>query len=137
METTSRTFEDNARKALIDADLQRALTKLSQGFPVKRRLAVERLPEFEGLRDAARAIKEDVLENLDFYLERFEERVVEQGGQVHWCVDAAEASRAVLAICQEAGARTVTKSKSMIGEEIALNECLEANGITPVETDLG
>ncbi|MDP6573144.1 MAG: LutB/LldF family L-lactate oxidation iron-sulfur protein [Rhodospirillales bacterium] len=137
MESTSRTFEDNARKALIDADLRRALTKLGHGFPVKRRMAVERLPEFEGLRDAARAIKEDVLENLDFYLERFEERVVEQGGQVHWCVDAAEANQAVLAICQEAGARTVTKSKSMIGEEIAINEHLEANGITPVETDLG
>ncbi len=137
MESTSRTFEDNARKALDDVDLQRALTKLGQGFPVKRRLAVERLPEFEGLRDAARAIKDDVLENLDFYLERFEERVVEQGGHVHWCADAAEARQTVLAICQEAGARTVTKSKSMIGEEIAINEHLEANGITPVETDLG
>ena len=137
MKSTSRSFEDNARKALVDADLQRALTKLSNGFPVKRRMAVERLPEFEGLRDAARAIKDDVLDNLDFYLERFEERVVEQGGHVHWCTDAAEARQVILAICQEAGARTVTKSKTMIGEEIAINEYLEANDITPVETDLG
>jgi L-lactate dehydrogenase complex protein LldF len=137
VKSTSRSFEDNARKALVDADLQRALTKLSNGFPVKRRMAVERLPEFEGLRDAARAIKDDVLDNLDFYLERFEERVVEQGGHVHWCTDAAEARQVILAICQEAGARTVTKSKTMIGEEIAINEYLEANDITPVETDLG
>ncbi len=44
---------------------------------------------------------------------------------------------AVLDICRSVGARVVTKGKSMIGEEIALNEHLEANGITPVETDLG
>src|SRR6202035_667284 len=49
-----------------------------------------------------------------------------------------EAARnTVLAICQAAGARTVTKGKSMIGEEIAINEHLERHGITPVETDLG
>ena len=43
----------------------------------------------------------------------------------------------MLEICRAAGARTVTKGKSMIAEEIGLNDFLEANGITPVETDLG
>jgi L-lactate dehydrogenase complex protein LldF len=43
----------------------------------------------------------------------------------------------VLDICRGHGARTVAKSKSMIAEEIALNEHLEAAGIEPVETDLG
>ena len=60
-----------------------------------------------------------------------------QGGEVHWCRTAAEARDAVLAICRAAGARTVTKGKTMVGEEIAINGHLEANGIKPVETDLG
>ncbi len=56
---------------------------------------------------------------------------------MHWCADAGEARAAVLAICQAADARTVTKGKSMIGEEIAINEHLEQHGIQPIETDLG
>ena len=98
---------------------------------------MERLPEFEALRDAAKGIKDHALANLDFYLERFADNVEAGGGKVHWCGDADAARAAVLAICRRVGARTVTKGKTMIGEEIAINEHLEANGITPVETDLG
>ena len=43
----------------------------------------------------------------------------------------------ILDICRGVGAKTVTKGKSMVAEEIGLNDFLEANGITPVETDLG
>ncbi len=137
MESTSRTFRENASKALADTKLRDALAKLADGFPVKRREAKARLPEFEDLRDAARDIKHHTLANLDFYLEQFETRVIEAGGTVHWCRTAAEARTAILKICKQAGARTVTKSKSMIGEEIAINEHLEAHDVEPVETDLG
>jgi len=137
MDSTARAFEDNARHALEDAKLQAALARLSEGFPAKRREAAARLPEFEALRDQARAIKDHVLANLDLYLERFEARVKENGGHVHWCRDAEEARATILEICRAAGARTVTKSKSMIGEELAINEYLERHGIQPVETDLG
>jgi len=137
MESTTGAFKENARKALGDAKLRDALAKLSDGFPAKRKEAAARLPEFEALRDAARDIKQHTLANLDFYLEQFEARVTEAGGTVHWCRTAAEARTAVLKICNQAGAKTVTKSKSMIGEEIAINEHLEAHGVEPVETDLG
>ena len=63
--------------------------------------------------------------------------MVEAGGTVHWCQTPAEARSTVLALCREARARTVTKSKSMIAEEMELNPFLEAHGIEPVETDLG
>ena len=56
---------------------------------------------------------------------------------MHWARDDAEARAIVLRLCREAGARSVTKSKSMIAEEIGLNEALEAAGIARVETDLG
>ncbi len=137
MEITSQGFQANAREALQDAKLQAALGRLVQGFPAMRAAAVSRLPEFDALRDAARTIKDHTLENLDFYLQRFAEKVEEQGGTVHWCRDAAEARAVILEVCRAQGARMVTKSKSMVCEEIAINDHLEANGIEPVETDLG
>ncbi len=56
---------------------------------------------------------------------------------MHWARTPEEARAAVLKICQAAGAKTVTKGKSMIAEEVGLNDFLEQNGITPIETDLG
>ena len=137
MQSTARVFPDNAHRAMADVKLQQALARFGEGFPVKRRRAVARMPEFEALRDAGKAIKDHTLEHLDFYLERFEAKVVEAGGKVHWCADAESARQTVLAICRDAGARTVTKGKSMIGEEIGINEFLEKNSIKPIETDLG
>jgi L-lactate dehydrogenase complex protein LldF len=137
MKPTSDVFINNSREALVNDTLQEALAKLAQGFPLKRFNAVSRLAEFDDLRDAARDIKTDVLNNLDSYLEKFEAQVIKQGGKVHWARTADEACKIIVGLCEDAGARTVTKSKSMIGEEIALNESLEDAGIVPVETDLG
>ncbi|MBM08905.1 MAG: iron-sulfur cluster-binding protein [Magnetovibrio sp.] len=137
MESSAHKFKDLAFTARRDAHLQAALGKLGSGFSLKRKEAARRLPEFEGLRDQAKTIKDHVLENLDFYLERFEERVIEGGGELHWCGDADAAQKKILDICRKANAKTVTKSKSMIGEEIAINEFLEKNNIEPIETDLG
>jgi L-lactate dehydrogenase complex protein LldF len=137
MQATSHAFKENAHRALRDPDLQAALTKMRHGSVVRRASAILRLPEFEALRDQGRAIKDHVLANLDFYLTCFEERVTTAGGFVHWAADAEAARTIVLDICRKAGARTVTKGKSMIGEEIAINEHLALHGITPVETDLG
>jgi L-lactate dehydrogenase complex protein LldF len=134
---TSRHFPENARRALADPVLQAALGNIPAGFQEKRAEAVARMPEFAALCDAARDIKDHTLENLDFYLEAFEARVLAGGGQVHWCRDADEARAAVLGICEAAGAETVIKGKSMIGEEIAVNDHLEAHGLEVVETDLG
>ena len=137
MHATSHSFTDNARRELANPTLRRALGMAGTGFPARRAEAVARLPEFEALREEGRAIKDHVLANLDTYLEIFERNVVAHGGQVHWCRDAAEARAAVLGVCRGLEARIVTKGKSMVGEEIAINEALEAAGMTPVETDLG
>ncbi len=137
MDVTSPAFKDNAHEALADPALQRALRNLKAGFPGKRAAAIARLPEFEALRDAGRDLKNETLANLDFYLEMFEQNVREHGGQVHWARDADEARKIILGICRDAGAKTVTKGKSMISEEIALNEYLDEHGIQAIETDLG
>jgi len=68
MLATSSTFEANARAGLANPILQRALALMQSGFPERRRLAIERLPEFEALRDIGESIKDHTLEHLDFYL---------------------------------------------------------------------
>ncbi|KAA0874989.1 LutB/LldF family L-lactate oxidation iron-sulfur protein [Nitrincola tapanii] len=137
MQIRSPEFKQNARIALTDVGLQKALGNVKTGFPDKRAKAVARMPEFDALRDQARDLKNHILQHLDLYLEIFEANVIKQGGQVHWCRTAEDARQTILRLCQEAGAKTVTKGKSMVSEEINLNAHLEAHGIQPVETDLG
>lgn len=137
MNITSPDFKENARIALKDVELQEALSQFKYGFPVNRANAIKRLPEFDQLRDSARVLKNHIIENLDIYLEQFESKVIENGGHVHWCRTAEDANKTILDICQQVNAKTVTKGKSMVSEEISLNDYLEANGIQPVETDLG
>src|SRR6185312_17503407 len=134
---TSHAFKENAHRAIRDPGLQKALARSGPSFIARRAAAVANLPEFEALRDTARDIKNHTLAHLDFYLEAYEAKVLASGGHVHWCADADAARAAVLEICESAGARTVTKGKSMIGEELAINDHLERHGIEPIETDLG
>jgi len=130
-------FKRDAKRALDDKQLQAVMARFGDGFPKSRLETISRLPEFEALRDEGKAIKDHVLEHLDIYLEMFEENVVAAGGQVHWARNPKEAQEIVLKLCKDVGAKTVTKSKSMATEEAGINEYLEANGIEPIETDLG
>jgi L-lactate dehydrogenase complex protein LldF len=137
MQSTSHLFKDNVAKALNDPHLQQALTHVRTKFIDKRQQAKDALPEFEALRDAARDLKNHVLSRLDEYLVQFEENVTKRGGHVHWCATPADARKTILDICRSANAKTVTKGKTMVGEEIGINDHLAANGIEPIETDLG
>ena len=76
------------------------------------------MPEFEALRDQGPRFKKSYSGKPDFYLEQFEANVIKHGGQVHWAQDAAEARQIVLDICRAVDAKSVTKGKSMISEEI-------------------
>ena len=136
-QTTSQRFKQNAHAALADADLQRSLGVLETNFIARRKFVADKLPEFDALRDAARDIKNHTLAHLDLYLEEYESRVVAQGGHVHYAATAADARALVLDICRKLNAATVTKGKSMIAEEVGLNDFLSEHGITPIETDLG
>jgi len=137
MQITTPNFKENAARALNDAPLQKALKNVEIGFIAKRLAAADAMPEFEQLRDIARDIKDHTLAHLDLYLEEYEKKVIASGGHVHFAETAEDARAIILDICRKRNAKTVTKGKSMITEEIGLNDFLDANGITPVETDLG
>ena len=130
-------FTQAAHEALADPKLQRALKNVKSGFIAKRAAAKANLPEFDALREEARVIKDHTLAHLDLYLEAYEAKVLESGGEVHYAQNAADARDIILGLCRDERARLVTKGKSMVSEEIGLNAHLERAGIEVVETDLG
>jgi L-lactate dehydrogenase complex protein LldF len=137
MEIRTQSFKGNAREALDDAQLQRALSVLPTGLVANRAIARSRLPEFEHLRDVNRDLRDHALAHLDLYLEEYERKATAAGANIHWAPTAADARKIILDICQAANARIVTKGKSMVSEEIGLNAHLEGAGMEVVETDLG
>ena len=88
-------------------------------------------------RDQAAYLKWQAVENLEKHLLRFESSCRNNGTQVVWASDAAEALEAVLEVVQRHQSRLVVKSKSMVTEEIHLNDFLQKHGVEVVETDLG
>jgi L-lactate dehydrogenase complex protein LldF len=88
-------------------------------------------------REKAKNIKWKALESLDKQLENFELAITRRGAKVIWAEDAQQALDAIQKICESKNCKTLVKSKSMVTEEIHLNDFLQKHGIESVETDLG
>jgi L-lactate dehydrogenase complex protein LldF len=88
-------------------------------------------------RERAKNAKWEAIEHLDQYLLEFEKKITARGARVVWAEDTAQALAEIGKICKEKQCKTLVKSKSMVTEEIHLNDFLEKNGIESVETDLG
>jgi len=88
-------------------------------------------------RERAKNTKWRAIETLDQQLEQFEKNFTKRGGKVIWAEDTQQAIEEILNICRLKNCKTLVKSKSMVTEEIHLNDFLEKNGIESVETDLG
>ena len=138
-EVVTRQFVPASQAAVKDAQLRQALRRAGTGFDGTRREAIAEVSEevWEGWREQARKIKEHTIGHLDYYLAMLERNVNAAGGQVHFARDAQQANAIVSEIARRNGVKTVTKSKSMVSEELGLNHVLEANGIDVFETDLG
>lgn len=132
-------FRQRAGRALADVKLQSVMKRFGSGFVDKRAQARAAfgVELFERLRDEGARIRDRAIENLDVWLLHFEAEAERRGATVLWAKDSAEACEHVLRICREHGLKKAIKSKSMVSEEAGLNDALEANGVQPVETDLG
>jgi L-lactate dehydrogenase complex protein LldF len=138
MTQSPRDFPAASKAALSDAGLKTALGRLKTHFGANRADSIARFDgDWEDLREQGRAIRDYALTHLDTLLESYERAVTARGGHIHWARDGKEAREIILSILQSTGAKTVTKGKSMVSEEIALNPFLESNGMIPIETDLG
>ncbi|VTZ48098.1 conserved hypothetical protein [Methylocella tundrae] len=129
-------FKARADAALADPNLKIAIDRTTRTARQKREAAVADWPGFAKARDLGRRIKDHVIENLDHYLIEFERNARASGAVVHYAATADEACRIVIGICRDAKAQTVTRSKSMLGEEIGLPHAMDEAGLTRVETDL-
>ena len=132
---SERPFPAAAREALADGRLRANLRAATDTIREKRGRAVAELADWEELREAARAIKADLLANLDRYLLQFEESVIAAGGHVHWASDGARANEIVLELARSHGVEEVVKVKSLTTDEIGLNDALAAGGVNAIETD--
>jgi L-lactate dehydrogenase complex protein LldF len=88
-------------------------------------------------RERAKNAKWEAIEHLDRYLIEFEKKITARGARVVWAEDTAQSLDEIGRICKEKNCKTLVKSKSMVTEEIHLNDYLEKSGIESVETDLG
>ncbi len=137
MKIQSQDFIARSRDGINNEDLQSSLGVLGFGMPLKRKLAIDAMGNFEEQRHYVKQMKDHTLANMGAYLEQFEAAVQANGGTVHWADTPAEFNRIITGICQAADARRVVKGKSMVTEETGLNDALIGAGMDLLETDLG
>jgi L-lactate dehydrogenase complex protein LldF len=130
-------FREIARVKLADAHIQQAIDSSTIRLFDHRREAWAALPDVQELRQQGHEARLRVIDDLDAHVQRFTEAIEGRGGKVFFARTAAEANDYVAGVCRRAGAKLAAKSKSMVSEEILLNEALEAAGVEVVETDLG
>lgn len=137
MSSNLNQFLDASEKKTFDREHRRKLNFNITQYDKKVVEGKKQYGDLELARRRAALLKWRAIENLDKYLIEFEANFIRRGGKVIWAQDAEEAIREIVTIMKRAGARSVVKSKSMTTEEIHLNDALEKNNITPLETDLG
>jgi L-lactate dehydrogenase complex protein LldF len=137
MESKTKQFKKAAAATIANPELQSRLRNLYDGFYKARDRAVDATPNWDELSDKGRAIKAHTIQHLGHYLEMAEAIVIKSGGKVYFAKDAEAANKYVLDLARSRGVRSAIKSKSMISEEMGLNQRLEQAGIEAVETDLG
>ncbi|MFH0411798.1 lactate utilization protein B [Corynebacterium sp. L4756] len=131
-----RSFVPAAHDGLNNATQRRNLLHATTTIRNKRANVIQEIDDWQALRDAGSAIKEDVAAHMPELLEQFEKAVTERGGIVHWARDAREANEIITELIRETGETEVVKVKSMATQETGLNEHLEEEGIHAQETDL-
>jgi L-lactate dehydrogenase complex protein LldF len=129
-------FPSAARTALADTQLRRNLAHATGIIRAKRTAVVGEVEDWEELRLAGAAVKDNALLHLEEHLVQLEESLTARGAVVHWARDAVEACEIVAGIAKQHDVEEVVKVKSMATQEIELNEALAAEGIAAWETDL-
>ncbi len=131
-------LRERERRALAgDGHLQRAIARSSDNMDGRWRALRAEFADADALREAARSLRTAAIARLPELLGDVADRVEAAGGQVFFAADAAEANDYITALAHRRGARLAVKAKSMVTEEIHLNDALAAAGVEAVETDLG
>ena len=130
-------FRERAHQALGDGQLRQNFRTAMDSLMTKRALAFADADEREQLRTLGNAIRARALSKLPELLETLERNLTRQGIQVHWAETIEQANEIVLSIVDAHEARQVIKGKSMVSEEMEMNDVLAARGIECLEADMG
>ncbi|MBI9016159.1 MAG: iron-sulfur cluster-binding protein [Phycisphaerae bacterium] len=103
----------------------------------KREDICQELGDIEHFRELAKAIRNNALSKLDSCLSQFTAKAQENGVNIHWAQTSQQACKITAKIAQDNNVTEIVKSKSMITEEIGLNQFLKDQAIEVIETDLG
>lgn len=131
-----RPFKVRIQECLANDFKQKAIETAQNVFYQKRQTLVDQVPDWEEFRTEAAGIRDHVLANLDYYVEQFAINAEKAGAKVYFADTDAEATTYALQIARDAEAKMVVKSKTILSEEIGLNEAFEKAGIEVNETDL-
>ena len=130
-------FRARAHKALGDAQLRGNFRRAMDSLMTKRAVAFSDPEEREDLRSLGNAIRARALSKLPELLEKLERNLTRNGVQVHWAETVEEANAIVLSIVEARQARQVIKGKSMVSEEMEMNDFLGQRGVECLEADMG
>lgn len=130
-------FYDKTVNACADQLLVDTLLRVMDRQSKAREPICQELGDAEKFRTLASQLRDDALANLDGNLETFTQKLQAAGVTVHWAKDDAQARQIICKVAKDNKVSEIVKSKSMITEEIHLNEALQAEGIEVTETDLG
>jgi len=136
-EVRTEHYRQEAAGAIKDEVLQNALADVQGRLGKGTAAAYQSLPEGPELRFKGHDIRRRAIDNLDVLLETLADNVQKNGGQVYFARDGADAVRYCLDVARQHGVRRVVKGKSMVTEEVGLNEAFADAGIDVAETDLG
>ncbi|MFW5838217.1 MAG: LUD domain-containing protein, partial [Desulfovibrionaceae bacterium] len=131
-----REYQARIQDALDDDFLRRAMDAFARAYPESRARAFAGLDP-DALAAEVAGIKDAAAGRLNELYQEFRRKAEAAGAVVHMAATAEEANRIIARIAEEAGCRTIVKSKSMTAEETGLNRSLEAQGLEVAETDLG
>ncbi len=134
---TQENFLTAAEAIVFDIDYRKKITDSIANYETAFEKGLQQFSNLELARERAAFIKWKVLENLDKYLIEFEASVMRRGGKVIWAHDIETAQNEIGQIINRTHAKSVVKSKTMVGEEIGLNDFLRKKGVVVHETDLG
>ena len=137
MQNSALQFKKQVTIKLADVRLQDALSRLQSRFVGGRAAVISEIHDLEETRIAAAAIRDRVLNNLDYWLLHFEQQATARGAIVHWAETGDDVNRIVTEIAAQHNVKSAVKSKSMVTEECGLNDALEQACVSVMETDLG
>lgn len=137
MRVGEKSFDSRVDKGLEDTFMRGAVTGAQDRLRTGRLNAAEELGDWEDWRNLGEEIRSHTMENLDYYLQQLSENIAKRGGNVLFAETAEEANEYIRKVTEEKQAKKVVKSKSMVTEEIGMNQALEKLGCEVIESDLG